>query len=569
MFEKIPPAERHFLPSSWKLNQWEDLKPYARQLIDEPISTLLDFRGWLARRSELESAVAEEAGRRYIAMTCHTEGTAEQEAYQDFIRTIQPEWSLLSNELDRKTLSSSFTDSLTDEAFRIYFRNLRNEVQIFREENIPIQTELNELATEYTRVSGSLFVEYDGKTFTLQQAARYFLSNDRSVRRSVFEQVQQAREGVADELENLFELMIRKRHQMALNAGFENYRDYMFAAMNRFDFTPADCMAFHQAVEEHVVPIVSGLDNKRRSELGYDSLQPFDLEVDPTGQEALRPFENGAELLQKTIACFDQLDPYFSECLRTMSGLGLLDLESRMGKAPGGYNYPLAETGKPFIFMNAVGTLRDLVTMVHEGGHAVHSFLTAGLELNVFKNFPSEVAELASMSMELLTLDKWKIFFTDEQAFQRARFEHLEDALKTLPWVATIDAFQHWIYTNPEHTRAERRQKWIELFNRFSGGVVDWSAYPEALARMWHKQLHLFEVPFYYIEYGFAQLGAIGVWKNYRKNPGKAVEDYKKALSIGFTRGVREIYDAAGVRFDFSPGYISRLASFVHEELKA
>jgi oligoendopeptidase F len=282
----------------------------------------------------------------------------------------------------------------------------------------------------------------------------------------------------------------------------------------------------------------------------------------------LKPFENGEMLLKKTEACFAQLDDYFTRCLQTMKSFSLFDLDSRKGKAPGGYNYPLAETNMPFIFMNSVGSLRDLVTMVHEGGHAIHSFLSAPLELNEFKNFPSEVAELASMSMELMSMEHWNEFFSRPEDLKRAISEHLEDVLRTLPWVATVDKFQHWMYTNPSHTIEERQQAWTNIFSEFNGGVTDWSGYEELRLNFWQKQLHIFEVPFYYIEYGFAQLGAIAMWRNFIHDKSNAIDCYKKALALGYTRGIKEIYQTAGIRFDFSNEYIKDLAAFVQQRLK-
>ena len=246
----------------------------------------------------------------------------------------------------------------------------------------------------------------------------------------------------------------------------------------------------------------------------------------------------------------------------------LLDLESRKGKAPGGYLYPLPLTGVPFIFMNAVGSLRDLVTMVHEGGHAIHSFLSRNLLLNDFKNVPSEVAELASMSMELISMQHWQAFFENEADYKRARLEQMDDILRTLPWVAAIDKFQHWLYTNHQHTAEERKQAWVSIYSEFGGKYTSWGGYEQQMAFMWQKQLHLFEVPFYYIEYGFAQLGAIAMWRSYLQAPQAAIENYKGALSLGYTKSIADIYATAGIKFDFSDAYIAELAAFVRKQMK-
>jgi oligoendopeptidase F len=341
----------------------------------------------------------------------------------------------------------------------------------------------------------------------------------------------------------------------------------MFKALGRFDYTVQDCFDFHKAIETETLPILDDFAKARKESLKVDSLRPWDKAVDPELRPPLKPFGSGEELTEKTIEVFRRLDPYLGDCLAIMRQMGHLDLESRKGKAPGGYNYPLAEIGVPFIFMNATSTLRDMVTIMHEGGHAIHNFLTRELELNDFKSTPSEVAELASMSMELLSMDHWDVFFEDEAELKRARREHLEDIIETLPWVATIDQFQHWIYEHPTHSLEERRAAWNEIFGRFSDRVTDWSGLEKERDYLWQKQLHLYEVPFYYIEYGMAQLGAIAVWRNFRRNREEGLAGYRRALALGYMKSIPEVYAAAGIRFDFSREYIRELMDFVREEL--
>jgi len=360
---------------------------------------------------------------------------------------------------------------------------------------------------------------------------------------------------------------VAERHTVSKNAGFANYRDYMYSALGRFDHSPKDARAFHESVELEVVPVIERLERERREQLGVTTLRPWDLQVDASGKPALHPFNKGEELAELAMAVFERLDPYFAECLRTMRAMGRLDLDSREGKAPGGYNYPLYETGAPFIFMNAVGTADDVITMVHEGGHAVHSFLTHPLRLTGFKSFPSEVAELASMSMELLTMDHWHLIYTDPEESRRAKRDQLERVMSILPWVAAVDAFQHEVYTHPESTVEERTRAWLATHARFSGTVTDWSGLEMERAMLWQKQLHIFEVPFYYIEYAIAQLGAIGVWRNYKQDPRDAVKRYTDALKLGYTHTLPEIYATAGIRFDFSRDHIKELVGFVQGEL--
>jgi oligoendopeptidase F len=353
-----------------------------------------------------------------------------------------------------------------------------------------------------------------------------------------------------------------------LNAGFTNYRDYKFAEMGRFDYTPADCFQFHQSVAEHVVPLVNEIYAAHGKKLGISPLRPWDTEAEPAGIEPLRPFKDGKELLDKTIACFNKLDPFFGDCLAKMNELKHLDLDSRKGKAPGGYNMPLSESGAPFIFMNAAGQMSDVTTMVHEGGHAVHSFLSHPLELSAFKEYPTEMAEVASMAMELFSMDHWEVFFDNEADLKRAKRHQLERVITIFPWIATIDSFQHWIYEHPNHTEAERTAEWANILKKYSSSSIDFSGLDNYREISWQRQLHLFEVPFYYIEYGIAQLGAIGMWKQYKENPRAAIDNYTLALSKGGTQTLPELYKTAGLSFDFSPVKIKELMDLVRNELQ-
>ena len=545
-----------------------NLKSAFNQLIEQPIQNKEEFTQWLKKISDLESSVSEDLAWRYIRMTCDTTNKEHEAAYLDFVQNIQPELAPLEDQLNRKVVESPFAkEAEQDEAVRIYFRSLRGAIELYREENIPLQAELSTLAQEYSSIQGAMSVNIDGQTYTMQQASNFLLRTDRELREKVWKAMQERRMQDTEKLEDLFDAMVAKRQEVAQNAGFANFRDYMFKALGRYDYNAEDCKRFHDAIAGKVVPMLKKLAQKRKQQLALDTLKPWDLAVDPLGREPLKPFDGGNELLNKSLQCLKSVDSFFSDCLQTMQQKSLLDLESRLGKAPGGYNYPLAETNLPFIFMNASGNLRDVETLVHEGGHAVHSFLMAPLSLNAFKNTPSEVAELASMSMELISMKGWNAYFENPEDLKRAQTEQLEGIIGTLPWIAQVDAFQHWIYENPTHTRADRKAKWLELSATFGTGLTDFSGYEDALAYSWHKQLHIYEVPFYYVEYGFAQLGAIGVWKNCMQTPEQGLQQYKNALKLGYTRSIPAIYETAGVKFDFSADYIEQLFSFVGEEL--
>jgi oligoendopeptidase F len=559
-------THRSFLPDKLKVTSWEVLEPFFSQLLEREIHSKIELEKWLKDRSELEAFVSEDLAWRYVRMTCDTTNKNLEEAYLFFVTEIDPKISPLSDKLNRKLVDCKYLNELDHDTYFIYLRSIKKEIEIFREENVPLYAEISTESQKYGSIIGSMSVEMDGKELTLQQAANYLKNPDRTKREEAFKKINEKRMAHANELDELFNKLISLRHKVAVNAGFANFRDYMFAAMGRFDYTPEDCFAFHDAIQKEVMPLVKDFTVKREKDLGH-TLRPWDMEVDTKNRAALEPFTSGADLLDKTVNCFRKVDEYFAWCIQTMDNMDRLDLESRKGKAPGGYNYPMAETSVPFIFMNAASSTRDVETMVHEGGHAVHSFLSKDLELSSFKNCPSEVAELASMSMELISYDGQDEFYKNKEDFNRAKEEHLEGIIKILPWIATIDKFQHWIYTHPTHTVDERKSYWIELSKEFGTGLVDWSGYENIQMYGWQKQLHLYEVPFYYIEYGMAQLGALAVWRNYIHNKPKAIEQYKAALSLGYTKTIGEIYQTAGIEFNFSAAYIKELMSFVKDEL--
>ncbi len=564
---KIERKPRIFVAEDFKIEKWEDIKPYFDILLDEEISSLEQFKKWLAKNSELEAVLEEDMAWRYIKMTIDTSDEGASARYTTFVTEINPKMAEPSNLLNKKLIESPFKDQLTDEADLIYLKKVQTAIDLFCEENIPLQSKSQTLGQEYSGVIGAQLITYNGKEITSQQAAKYLKDPDRAIRKEVYDLLVERKGQDHDKLEEIFDELVSLRHQIATNAGFENFRDYKFKAMNRFDYDVQDCLDFHSSIEQHIVPIYKKIQEDKLKKFGFDKFKPYDSSADPEGKEPLKPFETGEELLDKTIQVFGELDPYFSDCLSTMKEMGHLDLESKKGKAPGGYNYPLYEIGIPFIFMNAAGSARDVITMVHEGGHAVHSFLTKDLNLTAYKSFPSEVAELASMSMELISMKYWETYYGTGDDLNRAKREHLESILMVLPWIATIDAFQHWIYENPKHSRDERKNKWLELGKRFGTGLTDWEGYEDARDYSWHKQLHLFEVPFYYIEYGFSQLGALGVWKNAIANEKDAIEKYKAGLALGYTKDIKAIYQTAGVKFDFSSNTIQDISGMVVEQL--
>jgi oligoendopeptidase F len=564
---QITTKERSYLPQDFKISDWDTLKPYFEELKERPITNSEELQQWFRDRSELEAIVGEDMGWRYIKMTIDTADKDRREAFQYFISHIQPNISPESNSLNQKALESQFLAQLTSSGYPILARTMKSEFEIFRKENIPLQTQQATLAQEFGAISGAMTVQLDGQEMTLQQAADFLQSTDRAKREEAFRKINERRKEDARQLDDLFSQLLKVRHQMATNADFKNYRDYMFKALGRFDYTPDDCEDFHDSVSTEVTPLLNQIMQERKEKLEVDALRPWDKQVDIEHRQPLKPFKNSEELLDKTVRVFNRLDPFLGRCLEVMRDMKHLDLDSRKGKAPGGYNYPLAETGVPFIFMNATSTLRDMITLLHEGGHAIHSFLTRDLELNDFKHTPSEIAELASMSMELISMDYWDEYFSDKEELRRAKREHLEQIITTLPWIAIIDKFQHWIYTHPEADEEERQEEWLEIYDEFSDDVTDWDGLEAYKKIMWQKQLHLYEVPFYYIEYGIAQLGAIAIWKNFKEDHRRGLQSYLNALKLGYTRSIPEVYSAANIRFDFGRPYIKELISFVKEEL--
>lgn len=565
----IKKLERHFLPQDFTVTTWDTLEPFFKDLADRPINSNTDLEHWLKDISELEAVVSEDACWRQIKMTCDTTDKSLEEAFTYFCMEIQPKLQPYSDLLNRKLIDSPFTKELDQQKFFTYLRTVKKSIDLFREENIPLQSELSVMQQQYGAIAGKMTVEVDGHEYTLQQAGKFLESHDRTLREAVYKKIQERRLQDKQPMHDLYSQLIQKRDQVAKNAGFANYRDYKFVDLGRFDYTKEDCFKFHEAVKLHVLPLIDKIYQKKKEKLKLDVLKPWDTEAEPDGVQPLKPFTTGKDLLDKSIECFQQLNPFFADCLRKMDELKHFDLESRKGKAPGGYNCPLTESGAPFIFMNAAGQMSDVTTMVHEGGHAIHSFLSHNLELSAFKEYPMEIAEVASMSMELFSMNHWESFFNNTDDLTRAKEHQLERTITIFPWIATIDKFQHWVYENPAHTIEERTAKWAEILNEFSTDAIDFSGLEDFRKISWQRQLHLFEVPFYYIEYGIAQLGAIGLWMQYKKNPQQALQNYINALSLGGTKTLPELYAAAGLKFDLSPEHIKTLMAFVNDEMEA
>ena len=559
---------RSFVDQDLIIEDWKSIEPYFSELLSREINSLEEFKLWLKDQSELEAIIEENAAWRYIKMTIDTKDQKLSDAYSFFVSEIQPNIAPFDDKLNRKLNKTPFIKDLeNDAAFAILFKKVKSAIELYREENISLFSDISTESQKFGSLSAAQTIEHKGEETTMQKAALLLKENDEELRKTIFDKIANRRRKDVETFDDLFNTLLNKRHQVAINAGFENFRDYKMIAMGRFDYSVKDCENFHSSVKSEIVPLVRIIQKKRLEKLGKTEFMPWDTSVDPDGKKPLKPFKTGQDLLNGTIKMLNEIDPYFGDCISTMEKMNHLDLESKAGKSPGGYNYPLYEIGVPFIFMNAVGSHRDLVTMVHEGGHAIHSFLSRDLELTGFKNLPSEIAELASMSMELLSMEKWGEFYPNTNDLKRAKKEQLETVITLLPWIAQVDEFQHWLYVNHNHSNQERTNKWLALCNEYGTGLINWTGNDDILATSWQRQLHIFEVPFYYIEYGISQLGALSVWKNSLLDKPKAIHDYKEALKLAYTKSIPEVYKTAGIEFNFSTKYIKDLAEFVGQQM--
>jgi oligoendopeptidase F len=569
-FENLPPHKpRHFVPKQIDLGDWAQVAPMFDQLETRApqAAQVADLERWLLDWSELSAALDEEASKRYIAMTCHTDNADAEKAYLHFVEQVEPQLKPRQFALSKIYIAHPQRQKLlaAGSRYQVFDRDTQNQVELFRPENVPLETEEAKLSQQYQKLSGALTVIFRGEERTLVQMGRYLEEPDRPLRKEAWELVANRRLQEADKFEEIFDKLIKLRQQIAKQAGFENYRDYAFRRMGRFDYGPADCAKFHLAVEKQIMPMVRELQAERRQRLKLETLRPWDLAVDPLNRAPLKPFGEVGEMVSRTQKIFGRLDRELADGFQRMQDLHLLDLANRKGKAPGGYQSTLAESRVPFIFMNAVGLQRDVETILHEAGHAFHALATRGEDLYSYRNVPIEFCEVASMSMELLGNEFIEEFYSTADS-RRARQTHLEGIAGIFPWIATVDAFQHWVYTHPGHTRAERSLAWLELMDRF-GGEVDWSGYDKSRAYLWHRQLHIFLHPFYYIEYGIAQLGALQVWANSKHDKVKTLNDYKQALALGGSRPLPELFKAAGCRFEFDAATIQPLVETLRREL--
>ncbi|WP_458450687.1 M3 family oligoendopeptidase [Fibrobacter sp.] len=558
---------RTYVPENLNVDDTHEVSKLYRHLLQREIPVdSAKLRQWILDWSELESVLGEVSCRRYVAMTCNTADEKAAKAYTDFVENIQPIMNEYDDKLNKKLVAHPAKDALQDE-FGEWFKGVQVSLDLFSPDNIALETEENKEIQAYQKITGGMSVEFDGETKTMQQMAAYMERTDRELRERAWRTMWERRLQDKDALDKSFDNLFAIRKQVAKNAHCKDFIDYIFLAKHRFDYSPADCEAFHESIEKLVLPLQKEIYKKRAQKMGLERLRPWDLNVDPLDRAPLKPYSTGDELIEKVDQIFESIHPQAGKWAREMQAKKLIDPDSRLGKAPGGYQIGFDESRLPFIFMNSACTDRDIYTLLHESGHSFHQFALADQPIFPYRDVPAEFAEVASMSMELIGMSNLKPFYgNDREAIERSTIGELEDVIWLFPWVASVDSFQHRLYNFPEHTASDRSDIWTEIMDRYDAGV-DYTGLEAVRRNLWQKQLHIFECPFYYIEYGIAQIGALQVWANFKKDPKKAIDDLFRAESLGSSRPVKELFEAANIKFDFSPRTLEPLMQVVWDEL--
>ena len=561
--------KRQYLPADIRF-EWDDLSGVFRELGNRPIGTPAELEKWMLDEAELDSYIYEQRTIRYFNSTRQTDNPDYTKAYEEYVNELEPRVKVASFELLKKQSGSPFRNGLPAATYGLENKRRASAVAIFRLENVELEKQDSTLSQSYQRTMGAMTVRFRGQEMTLQQMAKFLEETDRRVREEAWRLASARALMDSAVLDEKYGKMVALRDKEARNAGFDNYMEYIFVKKDRFDYTPAACADFHAAVEESLVPLSREIDRERLSKLGVDALRPWDMTADPEGRPPLSPFEDALGLVSGGQKVVDRIDPQLSGYFARMAELELLDLESRKGKAPGGYQDELTEVRLPFIFMNAAKRDDDVRTLLHEAGHSFHSFLMRDKLIPYFNgnaNIPLEFAEVASTSMEIISGEHYEGIFYNRQDARRSNFEEAVGNVKLFTWVATIDAFQHWVYTHPANTPDERAKAWVETFSRFAG-LESYEGIEASRRYRWQRQLHLFEVPFYYIEYAIALTGALGIWAQYRQDPRSALVAYKSALSLGASRSLPELFEAAGLEWGFGSREMRKYAGELRSAIR-
>ncbi|MBM7663209.1 oligoendopeptidase F [Bacillus mesophilus] len=525
-----------------------------------------DVEDWLKDLSVFFDEIQEILSGHYIEFQARNQDETAKRNFEYDQEKIEPLLKTYMARLDEKLMNSDYKDMLDQEQYGRLLRSKENAIKLFREDNISLEVVEDRLATRYFELTGGLTSEWDGEEKTIPELFPYLEDPNRDTRKEAFEKIFTSLVSVENELQEIMDELIKIRKKKAMNSDLNNYRDFMFMEYERFDYSAEDCKVLAESIREHVLPVVKRIEEKKKIELGVDALRPYDLKAVPAERKPLKPFSTRDELVERTARALGELDPRFAELVALMNESGMLDLETRKNKSPGGFCTSLPVSELSFIFMNASHTHDDMLTLFHEMGHCIHNDMKRNLPLSYDRDTPMESSELASMTMELLTMDQWHYFYSKEEQKQ-AKLDMLRRIVTFLPDGIRVDQFQHWMYENPDHTPDERMEKYAELSKGLSSHVVDWSGYEDARMKEWLFVLHIFEVPFYYVEYVIAQLGALQMYKKYKEDPVGTLKRYKKALSLGNTKSLYEVYEAAGIRFDFSGAMIKDLMEFVENEI--
>lgn len=544
------------------------LEERFKDMLNKKIKRVKDLEDWLIQESRIYDEIKEISDRNYIDFQCHNDDEDIKSRFiyqQEIVMPIVKKYQAL---LDKFFYDNQYREELDKEKYEHLIKSKINSIEIFRQENIELEVQQDKLSTEYFDITGKMTVYWDGEEKTFPQMSIFLKDPDRHIRQKTWELINTRKLRDSEKLDEIMNELIKIRKKVAQNVGLPNFRDYMFRKYERFSYTPEQCYEFHDSILKYVVPLKLKIEKQHQKELEINDYRPWDVDAVPKNIKPLKPFKEIDELIEGVIRIFNRTDKEFAEILQRMRDNELLDLESRKAKSPGGFCTYLPISKLPFIFMNAAGTHDDMTTLVHEGGHSIHDILSSNITISKYRDTPMEAAEFASMGMELLSMDKWNEFYHNEDELKQAKREHLEGIIKFLPWAMTVDKFQHWMYLNPNHTSEQRNNEFMRIAKEFMYSHIDWTGYEEELKHRWKLQLHIYEVPFYYIEYAIAQLAALQIWKQYKENPQSAIKNYKKALSLGNSKPLPEIYKTAGFEFDFSETTIKELMDFVWSEIE-
>ena len=561
--ERYPLPKTQFLKTEFKAHRWENVEPILLELEGRPLGNAGELEQWLLDRSELEAQIAARGSRLMVATACKTNDKEAEKAYLEFQTGLIPKLKPIDDRLDRRFLACPYRQELSPHDWYIYTRATELAVELFREENVVLEADEEERALEHGQVTGAMTVDFQGETRTLAGMAHFAEDADRKVREQAWRTTAGRRLEDRQQLAELFDDLVQLRQAMAQNAGFANYREYKHLEMGRLDYEADDCLVLQENIEKHVLPVLHEMDEARRRHLELEVLRPWDFVVDPRGASGFKPFENEQEQIAIGATLLGKVDQEFEADLYWMAEKNLLDLATRPHKRGGGFMDTFEDVRHPFIFSNSGFTHGDVETLVHEGGHAIHALLSRHLEPVGYRMPPLEFAEVASMGMECLAMEHLEAVYPPQEA-KRCVIQSLEGIVRSFSWIATIDSFQHQLYADVEMGASGRQALWLKLRERF-GSRQDWSGLEKFRAWEWQRTLHLYEVPFYYVEYAIAQNGALQVWDLYRKNPSETIKNYRQGLALGGTKPLGDLFTAAGLVFDPRGEKLAELMALVSQ----